>query len=53
MNFTLSGTGLRRRVEGTASIDRTAFGVGTGDAAAGLANAVSLNFAFDATGREP
>ena len=53
VNFTLSGTGLRRRVEGTASIDRTAFGVGTGEAAAGLANAVSLNFAFDATGREP
>lgn len=53
LNFTLSGEGLKRRVEGSASIDRTAFGVGTGDSAAGLANSVSLNFAFDAVGRAP
>jgi polyisoprenoid-binding protein YceI len=53
VNFTLSGNGLRRHVEGSAGIDRGAFGVGTGDAAAGLDNSVSLNFAFDATGREP
>ena len=53
LNFTLSGEGLRRRVEGSASIDRTAFGVGTGESAAGLATSVSLNFAFDAVGREP
>jgi cytochrome b561/polyisoprenoid-binding protein YceI len=53
LTFTLSGEGLKRRVEGSASIDRTAFGIGTGDSAAGLANAVSLNFAFDAVGREP
>lgn len=53
LSFTLSGEGLRRHVEGSASIDRTAFGVGTGEAAAGLDGAVSLNFAFDAVGREP
>ena len=53
LTFTLSGEGLRRRVEGTASIDRTAFGIGTGETGAGLGNAVALNFAFDAVGREP
>ncbi len=53
LSFTLSGTGLKRHVEGSASIDRTAFGVGTGDSAAGVANSVSLNFAFDAVGRAP
>lgn len=53
LNFTLSGEGMRQRVEGSASIDRTAFGVGTGESAAGLANSVALNFAFDAVGREP
>ncbi|HLV06627.1 MAG TPA: cytochrome b/b6 domain-containing protein [Croceibacterium sp.] len=53
LTFTLSGDGLRQRVEGSASIDRTAFGVGTGEAAAGLANSVSLSFAFDAIGRTP
>jgi cytochrome b561/polyisoprenoid-binding protein YceI len=53
LTFTLSGEGLRRSVEGRASIDRGAFGVGTGEAAAGLANSVTLNFAFDAVGRAP
>jgi cytochrome b561/polyisoprenoid-binding protein YceI len=53
LTFTLSGEGLRRRVEGSASIDRTAFGIGTGETGAGLGNSVALNFAFDATGREP
>ena len=53
LSFTLSGEGLGRHVEGSASIDRTAFGVGAGDAAEGLANSVALNFAFDAVGREP
>jgi cytochrome b561/polyisoprenoid-binding protein YceI len=53
LSFTLSGEGLRRHVEGSASIDRTAFGVGTGESAAGLGSSVALNFAFDATGREP
>jgi len=53
VNFTLSGEGLRRHVEGSAGIDRNAFGVGTGDSAAGLDGSVALSFAFDATGREP
>src|SRR5690606_27727511 len=53
LTFTLSGEGLRRQVEGSASIDRTAFGVGTGESAAGLASSVALAFAFDAVGREP
>jgi len=53
LSFTLSGDGLRRHVEGSASIDRNAFGVGTGESAAGLAGSVSLSFAFDAVGREP
>jgi cytochrome b561/polyisoprenoid-binding protein YceI len=52
VNFTLSGEGLRRRVEGTANIDRTAFGIGTGETGAGLGNAVALSFAFDAVGRD-
>ena len=53
LTFALSGEGLRRHVEGTATIDRTAFAVGTGEAAQGMATSVSLNFAFDAVGREP
>ena len=53
LSFTLSGDGLRRHVEGNASIDRTAFGVGTGDSAAALASSVALSFAFDAVGRAP
>jgi cytochrome b561/polyisoprenoid-binding protein YceI len=51
LSFTLSGKDLKRHVEGSASIDRSAFGVGTGESAAGLAGTVSLTFAFDATGR--
>ena len=53
LTFTLSGEGLRRHVEGSASIDRTAFAVGTGDSAQGLGNSVALSFAFDSVGREP
>jgi len=53
LTFTLSGEGLRRHVEGNASIDRTAFGVGTGESAQSLPNSVGLNFAFDATGKAP
>jgi cytochrome b561/polyisoprenoid-binding protein YceI len=52
LTFSLSGEGLRRHVEGSASIDRTAFGVG-GETAASVANSVTLNFAFDATGSQP
>jgi len=53
LTFTLAGDGLRRRVEGSGSIDRTAFGVGTGDTAASIDRNVSLTFAFDAVGRAP
>lgn len=49
ITFTLSGNGNRRSVEGSASIDRTAFGVGTGANAENLAGAVRVNFAFEAT----
>jgi cytochrome b561/polyisoprenoid-binding protein YceI len=53
ITFTLSGQGLRRQVQGSATVDRTAFGVGTGDTAAGLASAVSVEFEFEALGRTP
>jgi polyisoprenoid-binding protein YceI len=53
LTFTLSGEGLKRHVEGSATIDRTAFAVGTGESAQGLASSVALSFAFDATGRAP
>ena len=47
--FTLGGSGARRSVTGTATIDRKAFNVGTGDAAASVASSVNVSFAFDAT----
>jgi cytochrome b561/polyisoprenoid-binding protein YceI len=53
ISFSLSGEGLRRQVQGSATIDRTAFGVGTGDTASGLDSAVSLEFTFEAQGRAP
>lgn len=51
VTFALSGQDLKRHVSGSASIDRAAFGIGTGDAGASLGKAVSLSFSFDATGR--
>ena len=51
--FTLSGEGLRRHVTGRASIDRNAFGIGTGEAGESLGKLVSLTFAFDAAGEVP
>jgi len=53
LTFTLSGEGLRRRVEGSATIERGAFGVGTGESAANVGQSVSVNFSFDAVGRAP
>ena len=47
--FTLSGSGDRRSVTGSASVDRKAFSVGTGSNAANLAASVNVTFAFDAT----
>ena len=53
LKFALRGDGLRQRVEGSAQIDRTAFGVGQGPSAESLASSVRLEFAFDAVGRRP
>jgi cytochrome b561/polyisoprenoid-binding protein YceI len=53
LTFKLSGEGLHRHVEGNASIDRTAFGIGTGETGQGLGSVVALNFAFDAARRKP
>jgi cytochrome b561/polyisoprenoid-binding protein YceI len=52
LTFTLSGSGLRRSVSGSATIDRAAFGIGSGSSAANLGAKVSLDFAFDAVGGE-
>ena len=49
ISFTLGGSGTRRSVSGTATIDRKAFNVGTGDAAASVGSSVNVSFAFDAT----
>jgi polyisoprenoid-binding protein YceI len=46
--FRLSGSGAQRHVEGTASIDRLGFGIGTGSHGNDLDNAVAVTFAFDA-----
>jgi cytochrome b561/polyisoprenoid-binding protein YceI len=51
IRFTLTGKGLARKVKGTASVVRGAFGVGNGDSSADLAPAVAVTFAFDATGK--
>ncbi|MEO0061996.1 MAG: hypothetical protein RLZZ08_556 [Pseudomonadota bacterium] len=51
ITFKLAGEGLKRKVTGSGSIDRTAFSVGTGDSASALDKAVSLSFSFDATGK--
>lgn len=53
LTFTLSGEGLQRRVEGAATIDRVAFGIGTGSTGASLGQSVSVTFSFDAAGRRP
>jgi polyisoprenoid-binding protein YceI len=48
ITFTLSGSGANRSVSGSGTVDRTAFGVGTGENAAGLAPSVRVDFTFDA-----
>lgn len=53
LNFSLTGPGLRQRVEGSAQIDRNAFGVGQGPSAESVAGSVRLDFAFEAVGRRP
>ena len=48
ITFTLSGSGNERAVSGNATIDRKAFGVGTGSAAENVGANVTVTFAFDA-----
>jgi polyisoprenoid-binding protein YceI len=47
--FTLTGKDRERHVEGSAIIDRTAFGIGSGAAAESVGKTVALTFSFDAT----
>lgn len=49
ITFTLAGNGDARSVTGSATVDRNAFGVGTGEAAGGIAADVRVEFAFEAT----
>lgn len=48
IRFTLSGDGATRKVNGTATIARAAFGVGNGDSSGSLASNVTVTFAFTA-----
>lgn len=48
IRFSLSGAGKARKVTGSASIDRGAFGVGNGASSNSLTPQVKVNFAFDA-----
>lgn len=53
ISFRLTGSGLSRKVQGSATIARAAFGVGEGAAAEGLDPNVTVNFSFDAKGTVP
>jgi cytochrome b561/polyisoprenoid-binding protein YceI len=48
IRFTLTGDGTTRKVAGTATIARAAFGVGNGDSSGSLTPQVKLSFAFTA-----
>jgi polyisoprenoid-binding protein YceI len=48
IRFSLSGSGSKREVTGSASIARAAFGVGNGGSSTGLEPKVAVNFRFDA-----
>lgn len=48
ITFTLGGSGATRTVSGRATVDRTAFGVGSGEMAQSLAPDVTLEFNFEA-----
>ncbi len=54
LNFTLDITGDKARAKGTATIDRTSFGVGQGDYAstAEIAGPVAVSFDLQATARD-
>jgi cytochrome b561/polyisoprenoid-binding protein YceI len=49
IRFTLAGTGKTRKVSGSASIARGAFGVGNGESSTGLEPKVAVSFGFSAT----
>ncbi len=49
VKFTLTGSGAQRHVEGSASVQRIPYGIGTGSHGNGLDSAVKVTFAFDAT----
>jgi len=51
--FTLTGKNLKRRVVGSAIIDRTAYGIGSGEVGESLEKTVDVNFSFDAVGEAP
>ncbi|MEJ7933274.1 YceI family protein [Sphingobium sp. AN558] len=48
IRFTLSGVGKTRKVSGSATVARGAFGVGNGDSSAGLDAKVAVTFVFSA-----
>jgi cytochrome b561/polyisoprenoid-binding protein YceI len=48
IRFNLTGDGATRKVTGTATIARAAFGVGNGDSSTGLSPQVKLSFTFTA-----
>jgi polyisoprenoid-binding protein YceI len=49
IEFRLTGSGNQRHVEGTASIERLGFAIGSGSHGNDLAPTVAVTFAFDAT----
>ncbi|WP_336972677.1 cytochrome b/b6 domain-containing protein [Sphingobium aromaticiconvertens] len=53
IRFTLTGSGATRQVEGSASIARTSFNIGTGESGSGLDPSVTVRFTFAATGKAP
>ncbi|MGX7896512.1 cytochrome b/b6 domain-containing protein [Tsuneonella sp. HG222] len=54
LTFRLTGDGTRRRAEGSATIDRSAFGISSGvPEGAADGTSVTVNFAFDATVATP
>jgi polyisoprenoid-binding protein YceI len=53
ITFTLGGKDPERHVVGSASIDRTAFGIGSGEAGESLAGTVAIDFSFDAQRKAP
>ena len=53
LTFTLSGEGPRRRVQGRATVDRTAFDIGLGPSGADLTPLVVLEFSFEAVREAP